>query len=60
LEQQLVTAQGTYRQPMLIDQIGYLYGVVRRADQLPGRDVFERLEELRAEKAKLEGVMKDK
>ncbi|SEP75526.1 WD40/YVTN/BNR-like repeat-containing protein [Neolewinella agarilytica] len=53
LHEQLVTAKGTYQKPMLISQVSYLYGIVRRADQLPGRDVFERLEVLKGEKVKL-------
>ena len=57
LTDMLVTAKGTYRQPMLIDQVNYLFGIVRRADQLPGRDVYQRLEELQAEKSKLEAMM---
>ncbi|MEM1358339.1 MAG: hypothetical protein AAGF89_09080 [Bacteroidota bacterium] len=53
LEKTLVTAKGTYRKPMLIDQIGYLYGIVRGADQVPGQDVYQRLKELKTEKAEL-------
>lgn len=56
-EQLLETAKGTYQKPMLIDQIDYLYGVIRDADQVPGRDVYQRLEALRAEKVKLEEMM---
>jgi photosystem II stability/assembly factor-like uncharacterized protein len=57
LEQQLETAEGTYRQPMLVDQVGYLYNVIRRADQEPGRDVYERLAELKSARAKLRVMM---
>jgi GDP-D-mannose dehydratase len=53
----LVTAKGTYMQPMLISQVNYLYGIVRRADQVPGRDVYQRLQTLQAEKAELEAMM---
>ncbi|HKK74734.1 MAG TPA: hypothetical protein VJ953_06670 [Saprospiraceae bacterium] len=56
---QLVRAEGSYTKPMLIDQVNYLYGIVRRADQLPGADVVERLEELRMEKKKLEQTIDD-
>ena len=35
-----------YPQQMLASQIQYLYGLVTRADQRPGRDAFERYEEL--------------
>jgi len=57
LEQMLVTAKGTYRQPMLVAQVNYLFGIVRRADQVLGRDVYERLEELKGEKARLESLL---
>ncbi|MFC1557696.1 WD40/YVTN/BNR-like repeat-containing protein, partial [candidate division KSB1 bacterium] len=40
------TARGTYMTPMLIDQISYLYSMLNRADQLPGRDAYERYDEL--------------
>lgn len=42
----MITAQGRYPQPMLIDQIGYLEGMLDGADQKPGRDAYIRLEEL--------------
>jgi photosystem II stability/assembly factor-like uncharacterized protein len=58
LDKQLVTAKGTYRQPMLISQVNYLFNIVRRADQVLGRDVYERLEELKEQKAKLEAMMR--
>ncbi|KYG72683.1 WD40/YVTN/BNR-like repeat-containing protein [Roseivirga echinicomitans] len=45
----IVTPPGTYMQGMLQSQLGYLNGMLSRADQAPGRDVYERLEELRAE-----------
>jgi hypothetical protein len=48
---ELVTAKGMYMQPMLIDQIGYLGYMLRNADQEPGRDAFERLDELTAQLA---------
>jgi photosystem II stability/assembly factor-like uncharacterized protein len=57
--QQLVQAEGSYMKPMLIDQVNYLYGIVRQADQMPGKDVVERLEELRQEKKKLEQSIDD-
>jgi len=53
LEQMLVTAEGTYQQPMLIAQMNYLFGIVRRADQIPGQDVYDRLKTLKAEKAQV-------
>lgn len=37
-----------YPQPMLVEQIGYLYNMTSSADQKIGRDAHQRLEELRA------------
>ena len=43
----LRTVEGiAYPQPMLLDQIGYLYGMVARGAQRPGSDAFRRYEEL--------------
>ena len=56
----IVTPPGTYMQGMLQSQLGYLNGMLSRADQAPGQDVYERLEELKAEhnaiKKALEGL----
>lgn len=49
LQSKLVTAEGRYQQPMLIDQLNYLYRMLDRADQKPGRDAYQRLDELNAE-----------
>ncbi len=49
LQDALQTAQGRYMQPMLVDQIQYLYRMLLGADQKPGRDAFIRYAELRAE-----------
>jgi photosystem II stability/assembly factor-like uncharacterized protein len=49
IRERLVTADGAYPQPMLVDQIQYLYGMLNRADQKPGRDAHLRYDELRAE-----------
>lgn len=43
---QLKTAGGAYPQPMLVDQISYLYNVINDADQLPGLEVEKQFEEL--------------
>ncbi len=43
----LVTKTGTYMQPMLIDQVRYLQSMLGRADQVPGKDAYERLEDLK-------------
>jgi hypothetical protein len=42
----LVTAEGRYTQPMLIDQLRYLLSMLSRADQKPGRDAYIRFDEL--------------
>ena len=44
---QLVTKSGTYMQPMLIDQARYLQSMLGRADQVPGKDAYERFEGLK-------------
>lgn len=46
IQQQFETAEGIYPQPALIDQISYLYSMLDRADQKPGRDAYQRFEEL--------------
>ena len=43
----LVTASVRYSRPALLDQLEYLYRNLDRADQPPGRDAYERLDELR-------------
>ena len=43
---QLQTSQGIYRQPKLTDQIAYLNSMINRADQLPGKDAYERYDAL--------------
>jgi hypothetical protein len=48
-ERKLVTAPVRYSQPMLVDQINYLYGLISRADQRVGRDAVARFAELRRE-----------
>ena len=34
-------------QPMLIDQARYLQSMLGRADQVPGKDAYKRLEDLK-------------
>ena len=46
LAARLVTAEGRYQTPMLVDQLEYLYGMLTRADQKPGADAYERYAEL--------------
>jgi hypothetical protein len=46
----LVTLEeGSYQAPMLIDQLDYMYSMTLRADQRPGRDAYERYEQLNSE-----------
>ncbi len=45
----LKTESGAYPQPMLNDQIMYLYGMINDADQLPGKDAEMRFDELTKE-----------
>lgn len=50
LEERIVTRAGqSYAQPMLLDQISYLNGIVSRGDDRPHSDAFTRYEELQAE-----------
>ncbi|HSM60681.1 MAG TPA: hypothetical protein VK849_07775, partial [Longimicrobiales bacterium] len=64
IEDALVTDRSisSYPQPMLADQIQYLYSMLQTADQKPGRDAYERLETLRTEleehKARLERLLR--
>lgn len=53
VESQLVTKEGAYEQPMLVDQLNYLRQQLDQADQRPGKDLYERLEELKKEWAKV-------
>lgn len=44
----LQTKKGIYMKPMLIDQVSYLNYMLNGADQVPGKDVYDRYEELRS------------
>ena len=47
IEEDMVTSdEGSYQRPMLLDQLQYLYSMTSRADQRPGQDAYERLEQL--------------
>ena len=46
IKETLITAEGRYQKPMLIDQLRYLAAMLDRADQLPGKDAFLRYEQL--------------
>ena len=47
------TEEGIYMQPMLAAQMRYLYYMLSQADQLPGKDAYDRFEELRKQLAAL-------
>ncbi len=47
LDKVLNTAEGRYMKPMLVDQLRYLSSMIDRADQMPGKDAYERYEELK-------------
>ena len=52
-EQELVTSEGIYMTPMLIDQLNYLASMLNRADQRPGKDAYDRYQELESKLYKL-------
>ena len=56
LEDLLTTKEGAYEKPQLIDQLNYLRQQLDQADQAPGKDLYLRYEELRAQAA---GVLAD-
>lgn len=58
LEKQLITEDGTYMTPMLIDQISYLASMLDRADQVPGKDAYQRYEELQKELHDIQAVFR--
>ncbi|MDZ7771252.1 MAG: hypothetical protein U5K31_00665 [Balneolaceae bacterium] len=47
--------EGSYPPPMLLDQLGYLYGLTSGADQHPGNQAPERHRQLRSELDSLRG-----
>jgi hypothetical protein len=46
MHEQLTERDTHYPQPMLVEQIQYLYGMIASTPQRPGRDAFERYDEL--------------
>lgn len=48
IKARLVDAEGPYPEPMLNAQLRYLASMLDRADQRPGRDAYDRLEQLDA------------
>ena len=47
LEDQLITKEGHYQKPVLIDQLNYLRQLLDQADQRPGKDAVDRYVELK-------------
>ncbi len=54
IQDKLVTSEGIYMEPMLIDQLKYLRYMLMQADQQPGKDAYSRYEELKARWQNLE------
>ena len=52
----LQTAKGIYMQPQLLDQIEYLNSMINRADQLPGKDAYDRYNQLVSEFKAIEHI----
>jgi photosystem II stability/assembly factor-like uncharacterized protein len=48
LEEELIMKEGHYQKPVLIDQLNYLRQMLDQADQRPGKDAFDRYDELRS------------
>jgi hypothetical protein len=46
LKKELVRAEGRYTETRFINQVEYLLGILRGGDQLPGKDAYDRYEEL--------------
>lgn len=59
LRSELVTDKGPYPQPMLLSQISYLYSMISRADQKPGRDAYIRYDELKNQLEILNETLKE-
>ncbi len=54
----LITKEGAYMQPMLIDQFKYLYNMITKADQILGNDAFDRFDSLSFELEKIKKNIK--
>ena len=46
IKKNLISDPGRYAQPMIINQLEYLYSGLTRADQMPGQDAYQRYEVL--------------
>ncbi|MBT8218823.1 MAG: hypothetical protein KJP00_03315, partial [Bacteroidia bacterium] len=54
IHEELVTKEGRYEQPMLLAQTNYLYRMLQRADQRPGKDAYDRHDQLKSWLEKLQ------
>jgi hypothetical protein len=57
IQKALVAAPVRYSRPMVVDQMEYLYENLDTADQKPGRDAYQRYEELVAQMGELIGKL---
>ena len=57
-ESALETAEGRYQKPTLIAQLSYLSSMINRADQVPGKDAYDRFDELKGQWEALAKEMK--
>lgn len=58
LQARLETAGGPYPQPMLLDQLEYLYGMTTQADQRPGQDAYLRYATLMKELGQIQAELR--
>lgn len=58
LNDQMVTQQGRYMTPMLLDQLSYLMSMLDQADQRPGKDAEDRYVELLEQYNQVEAAYK--
>ena len=56
-DKELLTEDGPYMQPMLIDQFKYLYNMVSKADQILGKDAYDRFDELNSQFKKIKKII---
>ena len=59
IKKALVTEKQPYPQPMLIDQLKYLYSMINRVDQEPGEDAYKRYDELKNEFEDIKNSLND-
>ena len=56
LATKLVQSKGRYTEPKLISQLQYLFGILNRADQIPGKDAYDRFDQLKKEYQEIENI----